>query len=160
MHDCRGIRFKIESDCVLLSFLVTKTNFVASRFYSGERQAGVLLLTLLHNLPKLFARRMSWFFVERFFQTVGLVLAWGTFTGWRVLYREVFIRACQFRDNVLCCCSKTSVQKSFLTQIKMRGSKLIKRFKGSKLRYGSYVERFKVNKLVQRFKVTHATKKS
>ncbi len=107
---------------------------------------------LLHPQPKLFARRMSWFFVERFFQTVGLVLAWGTFTGWRVLYREVFIRACQFRDNVLCCCSKTSVQK--------RGSKLIKRFKGSKLLYGSYVERFKVNKIVQRFKVTHATKKS
>jgi hypothetical protein len=37
----------------------------------------------------------------------------------------------------------------------MRGSKLIKRFKGSKLSYGSYVERFKVIKEVQRFKVTH-----
>ena len=31
-----------------------------------------------------------------------------------------------------------------------------KRFKGSKLPYGSYIERFKVNKKVQRFKVTHA----
>ncbi len=61
-------------------------------------------------------------------------LAWGSFAGWQVLYCEVLIRACQFGDNVLCCCPKTSVQKSFLTQIK--------------------IERDKVNKKVQRFKVT------
>jgi len=80
--------------------------------------------------------------------------------------------ACQFRatvrhkdirSNVITCSSNI---ESFLKTLKVfldfegflkkRDSKLIKRFKCSKLPYGSYVESFKVNKKVQRFKVTHA----
>jgi hypothetical protein len=78
---------------------------------------------------------------------VGLV---GRFAGWRVLYREVFIRACQFRDRVVV---EDIRSKGFLTQIKIerfKVNKKVQRFKGSKLPYGSYIERFKVNKKVQR----------
>jgi hypothetical protein len=70
-------------------------------------------------------------FVERFFQTMGLVLAWGSFTGWRVLYSEVFIRACQFRDSVLC---HKDIRSKVIT-------------------YVLKIERFKVNFNFKRFKV-------
>jgi hypothetical protein len=43
-----------------------------------------------------------------------------------------------------------------ITYSKKRVSKLTSTLKGSKLSYSSYVERFKVNFKVQRFKVTHA----
>jgi hypothetical protein len=47
---------------------------------------------------------------------VGLVLAWGSFAGWQVLYHEVFIRDCQFRDNVLCCCYEDIRSNGLRTQ--------------------------------------------
>ena len=56
--------------------------------------------------PKAFCEKDELIFDERFFQTVGLVLVWGSFAGWRVLYHEVFICVCGFRDNVLCSCCK------------------------------------------------------
>ena len=77
MHECRGIRFKIESDCVLLSFLVTKTNFVASRFYSGERQAWVLLLT--PPTTKAFCEKDELIFCRAFLSNCGSCLSVGNF---------------------------------------------------------------------------------
>ena len=82
------------------------TNVVTSRDIIQEKgKQGSSYI--LHNLPKLFLRRMSCFF-WRFFQTVGLILAWEVLLdGESCTVRFSFVPvSCQFRENVLCCCYK------------------------------------------------------
>ncbi len=62
---------------VFFSPFLSKTNFVTSRFYSGERQAGVLILT--PQPPKAFCEKDELIFCRAFLSYHGSSLSVGKF---------------------------------------------------------------------------------
>ena len=94
----RGIRFKIESDCVLFSFLF-KTFCAIS---SGEKQAGVLLPSTPQP-PKAFCEKDELIFCQAFLSNRGSCLSMGEFHWMASLVGTVRFSFVPASSEITCC---------------------------------------------------------